>query len=132
VYLPIRDALVGMIHPAFTTQFPDLPIVWDNQPFDRNAQPERFVEVSVEFLDAAQVALGLNPKTRVNGTVCVTYVCRSGLGAREALAVLDWFSTFLKYRVLGSLQLREPRVNPGDAIPGWYTPTLHVPFHVDA
>jgi hypothetical protein len=131
MFLPVRDALVGLIHPEFLAQFPDLPIVYDNQPFERNAQPEKFVEVSIVFDDSSQVFLGSDPLTRVQGTVEVLYICRAGLGSREALAVLDWFSQLLKYRVVGRLQLRHPKVSPGDSVPGWYSPSLAVGFHVD-
>jgi hypothetical protein len=132
VYLPIRDSIIGLIHPAFTLQHPDLPIAYDNQAFDRDAQPEKFVDLTIDFLEAEQANLGINPRTRIRGVVSITYVCRRGLGARDALATLDWFSSLLKYRSLGSIQMQAPKALPGDTVPGWYSPMLHVPFYADS
>lgn len=132
MYLDKRDALVALIDPLFKARFPDLPLVFENLPFDRSSQPVKFVEVEIEFHDSDQINLSVNPKTRVHGCVVAAYTCRQGLGTRQALEVMGWFSETLKYRALNGLQLASPQPEPGDPVAGWYRASLRVNFHYDA
>lgn len=132
MYLAPRDALVALIDQAFKVEFPDVPLVFDNQPFERSNQPPKFVEVEIEFHDGSQVSISADSKTRVHGCVVATYTCRRGLGSRQGLEVLGWFSGILKYKVVGKLQLAAPQPEPSDLIAGWYRTSLRVNFHYDA
>lgn len=127
----IREALISAVNADFAAAYPTIPIVYDNAPFDRNNPPATWVEYEVRFEDGAQVGLAQAPLTRLHGFVYVTVWAKEGAGSKQSLALLDWFSSQLKYKSVGGVNLQAPSPG-GDGSPkGWYTCMLKFYWHSD-
>lgn len=129
MYDTVRKAIVSFVDADFRAAHPDLKLVHDNGPFDWNNPPERFVEFEVEFYDAEQVGVAVNPRTRERGWVYVTAYGRSGTGTNELLSALSWFREKLGYATLTGVQFEVVRpVGTGAPKRGWFTQGLKVEF----
>lgn len=125
----IRKAIVEHVHTSYVAAFPAIPIVHDNQAFDWNDPPAQFVELEVEFQDAAQIGMSAIPTTRDSGFVYVTAYARAGKGVNASLRLLDWFRDRLGYATPGGVQLGAPAAAGPGKPAGWHTQGLKVPFY---
>ncbi len=125
----VRDAIVTRTIDGYSAVFPDIPLVFENTPFDYNNPPEMFTEVEIEFHDGNQIGVAVNPKTRYAGCVYVTVTTREGKGTRAALAVLDWMASHLGYYQTLRLHLLEPKPRKSSAPKGWNSQGLKVEFY---
>jgi hypothetical protein len=127
----IRDTLVALVYPSFSTAFPGVTLLFDNAPFDDDNPPERYVEFEVVFYDGHQANISVNPVTRYQGCVYVTAWTKRGIGSREGQGYLDWMASNLKYRTSNGVLLQEPKPTHGPSTNAWFQQGLKVPFHVD-
>lgn len=126
---PVRDALVAFVNDDFKVAYPDLPLVFDNAPFDWNDLPSEFVRFEIQFLDGSQVGASFTPKTRLRGFVYVTHYAREGSGSRAGLSALDWFIRRLSFATAGPALLQEVKPNGSAEVLGYYTSQIGVPFY---
>lgn len=97
----IRDALIAAVDADFAVDYPGVPLVHDNAPFDWASLPDRFVVFEVEFAKGEQIGVSGDPATRHHGFVYLTAYIRNGKGAGWALNALSWFDKpKLAYQVL--------------------------------
>lgn len=131
----IRDALIALVVPSFNVAYPAVKLVTDNAPFDWNAPPERFVEFEIKTYSGSQIGMQVDPRTRYRGFIYVTVYCRTGLGSKPALELLDWFTATLAYQIVSvtgmRLTLEEPDPGQSQNSKGWYTESLKVSFYAD-
>lgn len=128
----IRSAIVGLIHDAYSTAYPNVPIFYDNGPQDMNALPELFVEVEIKFYDGQQINIAHAPRTRYKGFVYVSVHTRSGLGTGKVNELLDWFANLLKYQSPGPVRLQAPQPEGSDdSKPGWYCDETKLYWYAD-
>lgn len=127
----IRDAVVAYLSPLYEAEYPTIPIVFDNGPFDWSAPPPLFSEVTLEFLGGEQVSLSSAPRRRVSGYAYITVRTRAGKGTREVLAMLDWFSTAMGFKRLAGVTFEVPQPDGCDEPPGWYMQHIKVGFISD-
>lgn len=127
VVTDIYTRVVGLIE----TQYPGLAIVLENQSFDWNSPPDRYVEVDVEFMAGDQVGLSSAARTRYRGALVVVSTCRAGLGTLEDVARLAWLGGEVAYMRVGQAQFEAPKLLSVSAPVGWNSKSVAVPFHVD-
>ena len=131
----IREAIVLMLKDSFPVEFPAIPLVFDNQPFDLNKPPKLFCEVETKFYDGKQINIAANPRTRIYGMVYVTVFAREGTGNRQSLLVIDWVTKQLEYQTRSNLViqliLQAGRPNSLPDRKGWHIEELKVPFFAD-
>jgi hypothetical protein len=125
----IRDALVSFVDTPFKSEYPEIPLVHDNAPFDRNEPPPQWVEFEIKWAGAKQIGASFVPRTRIHGFVYVTVWVRQGVSARTALQTLDWFENKLKYSQIGPVHIQA--AEPGSDTPptGWYCEQLKFYFY---
>lgn len=131
-YVLARSALVSAVYPAHTAEFPDVPVVIDNAPFDRNNAPDLWAEVEVKFHDGDQIGPSARPGTRQRGFVYVSVYSRSGTGNMRALRLLGWFANQLGYLRSAPVQCQAPGMVPEPGVRGWHIESLKVPFYADS
>jgi hypothetical protein len=131
-YSDIKTALLSAVYPAHVTEFPNVPVVIDNGPFDRNNAPEVWAELEIKFHDSDQVGPSANPRTRQRGFVYLSVYSREGTGNKVGLRVLGWFAQQLGYYRSAPVQCNEPSAVPDPAVRGWHIDSLKVPFFADS
>lgn len=129
MYDQIRRDITQIVVPAFSQQYPDFSLVCENEPFNWDNPPQRFVEFEVEFQHGSQVGASANPKTRYAGYVYICVHVREGVGSTGANEVLAWFAQTLGYRRAGLAQLGSPIPDGNSKPSGWYLLDLKVPFY---
>lgn len=126
----IQKTIVGFLDAAFKTEFPDIPITYENQPFDWGNPPALFVEAEVKFYGGHQINLG-SPKTRHSGYVYVTVRAKEGTGTIKSKRVLDWVDQHLGYKNLSGIQLEAPQPVDDGPVRGWCTEGTKFFFQAD-
>lgn len=126
--LEVRDAIVGAVDTPFRAAFPNVPVIYDNGPFNYNNPPDEYVECEVVFYAGQQVGMSSTPQTRLRGYAYISVHRRAGLGVRASLGVLDWFSASLGYANLGRLQMQAPDPDGNATPPGWHVEKLKIGF----
>lgn len=125
----IRESLVTLVNDAYVAAYPSIPIVYDNQPFDRNSPPMLWVEFEIKFAGGKQAGMSASPRTRISGWVYVTVWAKDGLGTKTSLSILDWFSQQTGYaRPLG-VTLEAPQPEFVSSPPGWHCEQLKLHFY---
>ena len=132
MYDSIVSTIYGLLHGPFSTAYPDVPLVLENQPFDWGNPPDRFVTVEVEFYDGGQVGASSTPKTRFSGCVYISAYARKGQGTMESLRILGTLGGLLAYRGVGTLQLKAAAPAGAADNRDFYSNELKVPFHADS
>lgn len=127
----IRELLIADVKDPWATAYPNVRLVFDNEPFDWDNLPERFVLFEVEFYDGNQIGMAAAPRTRYAGMVYVSAQARVGLGSKICLQHGDWFGQRLKYRSLGPIRLQAPVPAGSDTFKGYYYEDLKIPFYAD-
>lgn len=127
----VRGAITGLVYPTIQTMVPDMPIAFDNAPFDRNSLPDLWAEFEVVFDGGRQLGPSASPKTRRRGQVHVSVYLREGMGTKRATWALGAFRSLLAYAYAGRAVLGEPQDIPEPPGRGWYIRSLQVPFYAD-
>jgi hypothetical protein len=127
----IATAIKTRVYADFVAAYPNVPIVFDNDPFDWNAPPVQFVQFEVEFEDGAQIGISPAPKTRKRGCAYVTVLTREGAGNLTALDITDWFADKLGYYQTIRLHLQAPQPQVARAPTGWRHDALRVGWYAD-
>lgn len=127
----IRELLINMVELPFQAAFPGIACVFDNQAFNWNDPPDRFVQFEIQFMDGDQIGASSSPRTRFKGFVYVTANARLGLGSKVTLQELEWFADALKYQSPGPVRLQAPRPTGSAEVKGWYSESLKVDFYAD-
>jgi len=127
----IRDTLNGLVSVDFPLAYPDIPIVYDNQPFDRNNPPERWVEYEIKFNGANQIGMAMNPKSRIHGFVYVTVWSKEGAGSKTSARLADWFTQKLQYASSNGVLLQAAEPVPDKPPVGWYIDQLKLYFYAN-
>lgn len=133
--LPIRDAIVEFTESAFRTMHPDVPIVFNNGPFNWNSPPELSMHVEVEFNHGHRISLGGSLKTRILGMVYATARTAPQKGHRVCLNLLTPITVGLSEIALSAPGYRivTQAVIPAGVsdVPGLYGEAVKVAFHAD-
>lgn len=127
----IREALITLVNAPFAAAYPDIPLVVDNQAFDRNSPPSMWVEYEIKWAGGQQVGMSADPKTRTHGWLYVTVWAREGTGSKASLSVIDWFNSRLKYAAIAGAQLQAPQPESVTPRIGWYIEQLKLYFFTD-
>lgn len=128
----IRQEIVSHVNAAFVAQFPGVPIVYDNQPFDWNNPPETFVEFEVKFYGGHQISMSATPKTRHTGYVYATVYGKVGSGNKLILEIIDWMSSHLGYAQLANTSISAPESDDlSGPVKNWYAEAVKFSFQAD-
>lgn len=130
MFTEIRDAVITSLKTDLDSQYPNLPVAWPNLNFNWNQPPEEFVAVEIEFYSGSQVGISAQPKSRVRGTVSLTYYAREGLGTRSSAQFFDW-TLRLAYAKLGPANLQAPMPEGSNPWRGYLITTVGFPFFSD-
>ena len=124
-------ALVAYINPLFTIEHPDVPVVFNDQPFDWNNVPDLFVEVMVEFYTGKHIEMGMHPHTRYCGVIYVNVYVKQGRGSLPAARIHDWFASTLGYQAIGPCRIQAPAPMPQAEHGGFLVKRLGLNFYAD-
>lgn len=127
----IREAVTSYLDPIYKVQFPDIPLVWKNAPFDWNDPPPVFTYVEIVFHHGAPIGMRAAPKMRLQGHIYVYLYVKEGDGTKTALETLDWVESQLKFRKIGLAQCQEPSPSPIKGPTGWEIEATKVVFFAD-
>jgi hypothetical protein len=131
----IRAALVAFALADYQTEYPTVPLVTDNEPFDENDPPPHFVEFNVKFFDGQQISIAGEPRTRIKGYLYVTATIRQGRGSKLTLMALDWFSQKMGYSTMPGAGCRiildRPEPESMQAPKGWFSEQVKFAFYAD-
>jgi hypothetical protein len=126
----IQKEIVTWFDAAYRAQYPAVPIVYENAPFDWNNLPDTFTEFEVRFYTGQQINLGA-PKTRYGGYVYVTVWTKEGKGTLPTKKILDWVDDRLGYKRLTYTQIEAPEPDEGSPNKGWYIEGSKFRFYAD-
>ena len=129
--LQVRDAIVAYLVAGLDADPLDVPVVYDNMPFDWNDPPPAFVQVEIKFYDGTQIGASANPRTRLHGYIYITSTVREGTGGREPLRIKGHVSDILKYARFSGVQLGEPSPDGTSTTKGWYYDSTKIRFFAD-
>lgn len=127
----VRSDITGLVYPSILTLVPDMPVAFDNAPFDRNSLPDLWAEFEVVFDGGEQLGPSANPRTRRRGQVHVSVYARDGTGTKKVSWAMACFRQMLGYAYAGRAILGEPKDVPEVPGKGWYIRSLQVAFHAD-
>lgn len=127
----IREALITLVSAPFAAAYPNVPLVVDNAPFDRNFPPPMWVEYEIKWAGGDQVGMSASPVTRTHGWLYVTVWAREGTGSKQSLLIVDWFNNRLKYGAVGGVNLQAPQPESVPTRTGWYLEQLKLNFYSD-
>lgn len=112
-----------------------IPIVVDNDPFDWNNPPPLFVYARIEFNNAEQVSMSVDPVDRVYGTVSLQFSTREGTGSAEITKLMQWGANTLRYPIILT---PDPRItfqtfkpSGSQTLSGWYRAYARANFYAD-
>lgn len=128
-YVGARDAIVSFIE----TNFSAIPRFYeDAQTVDLDAVSGTFLKIGVEFVDAHQASIGLQPLDRTLGLIYFCVFSKEGNGGRAALQVFDTLKQAVQYQRIGGVQLEAVRPGDVERKDGWVNRELLVPFWFDS
>ena len=125
-----QKEIVTWFDAAYRAQYPTVPIVYENQPFDWNNLPDTFIEFEVRFDSGQQINLG-SPKTRHGGYIYVTVWTKEGKGTIASKKMLDWTDDRLGYKTLATVQIEAPEPDEGSPNKGWHLEGSKFRFYAD-
>lgn len=128
-YVQARDAIVGWLHPAWTSAYPTIPVFYENTTqIALDTVGFSFLTVAVDFQDAIRQGIDSTPETRMFGEVTLRLFIKEGQGTRTTLAIQDYLTALMKYRELAGVTL--DTVSPGkkQSRDGWSSYDLLVSF----
>lgn len=132
-YVSARDALVALIHNAWTAQYPTVPVFYENAiRVDLDKAGESFLKVDIEFDKARQMTIELAPRHRVIGAIVLTLFAKDGTGVRTTLERLDFLTNVAKFKDIAGVKLQTPQPGSRAYKNGWRSYELIVPFWFDA
>lgn len=131
--LQARDNIVSLIETDVKPLLAGRNLYYANTvAVDLGLETELFLRVEIEFEDAAQATVELNPMRRTFGAVYFTLFYREGSGSRVALTTFDSIINVVKNRVSGSVIFKTPVPTRTDARKGWVSQQLRAPFYFDS
>jgi hypothetical protein len=124
-YVSARDALVTKINAAFTTNYPLMPVFYENTlTADLAKVGEMFVKVEIDFIDRIAVTVNNEPETESEGEVVLTVFSKEGTGSRKVLALFDFLNQEFRYQTIGALVLKTPTPGTKAGKNGWASSEL--------
>jgi hypothetical protein len=126
----IQKEIVTWFDAAYRAQYPTVPLVYENQPFDWNNLPDTFVEFEVRFYSGDQINLGA-PKTRHGGYIYVTVWTKAGTGTLATKRIIDWVDDRLGYKSLATVQIEAPEPDEDAPNKGWHLEGTKFRFYAD-
>lgn len=130
-YADTVSSIYSLVDVAFTAQYPAIPLVLENQPFNWGDPPDKFVTLTIKFYEGSQIGIASAPKTRIGGFVYATLYAREGTGTLAGLDVLYFLAGLLAYKSPGAVRLQAARLDDTNPAVGWHTDDISVPFHAD-
>ena len=128
-YVSARNAIVGVLHPAFTAAYPTIPIYYENaQEIDMDAAPDVIVIVSVDFTDNLRLDIDPAPHTEVFGEVSLRIYTRVGRGVSDHLTLFGYLSGLLSHQVISGVTMGTAFPDRKETAAGWLMTDLVVPF----
>jgi len=131
MFSEIVSSIYGLVDPGFEVANPGVILVLENQPFDWDNPPQRFVEFEVKLYSGHQIGMSNKPGTRLSGYVYACAYAKLGTGTLDSLRALEWIADLLKYRSVSGVQFQAPEVTDSKPFKGWQTTDLKVAFHSD-
>lgn len=101
--LETAQALGAYLAPLVATAYPDMPVLWDNDPQQRPDDDTAFVRISLRPAADRQGALGKTLRER-SGVVMVQIFSPKGNGDGLALQIADNFNNWLFMQAVGPFQ----------------------------
>lgn len=131
-YTQARDLLVAELNTAWAATYPSVPIFYENTlSVDLDTVGDMFVKVSIDFEDAFQSDIDLDPVPghQVEGAMTLTMFLKEGRGSRSVYQVFDFVANNLTLRPLvNSVHLGVPSPGRKMSKDGWVTHEFFVPF----
>lgn len=127
-----RDTLVALIEGQLKPLLGSTALYYENTVavnLDKVSSP--FVKVYIEFEDAFQSTVELEPAQRVLGAVYFLVGFKEGEGVRTALGVVDHIRNVVKHRVSAGVVIKTPSPTRKESKDGWVSLTIRVPFYFD-
>jgi hypothetical protein len=92
---------------------------------DKTQQEKPYLKVEVNFMQAEQANLGVNPLVKQWGQIWVTAIERSGRGWLESSVLLEFVRPYLELRKLGIITcLSVQSLKPREVNEEWHCPII--------
>ncbi len=123
-----RDAIIGYLHPAWTSAYPTVKVFYETASVDLDAVGSTFLRVRLDFTDSLRQGIDPQPITGSYGEVVLQLFVKDGSGTRDTLIRLNFLRELLKYQQLSGVTLDCPRPGRKQSRSGWTSTDLIVPF----
>jgi hypothetical protein len=123
-----RDAIIGFLHPAWTTAYPAVKIFYETASVDLDAVGSTFLRVRIDFVSSTRQGIDLSPITGSYGELLLQMFMKDGSGTREPLVRINFLRELLKYKIISGVTLDCPKPGRKQSRSGWTSSDLIVPF----
>lgn len=128
-YVEARDAIVGLVHPAWVSAYPAVPVFYENTlRVDMDKVGDSFLRVEVDFDDARQMTVNDAPEHATYGTLYLTLFAKDGTGVRDTLGCFDYLTDLAKFKTITGVRFGAPTPGRRTYKDGWRSYELRVPF----
>lgn len=128
-YQAAREAVVALFHPAWGTQYPTIPLIFENtNPVNLDKVGDAIAYLHIDFDDAQQMTVNNDPHYMIYGTVRITLLRREGKGTLDLLKQLDFITNLAKFKLNTSITFWLPTPGRKASQKGWYSQEIEVPF----
>lgn len=128
-YVAARDTLANYISAALLADKPTLAVFWENvTKADVNSVGDAFLQVEINFQDAANITINDDPIREMTGEVNFRVFYREGQGTRVALVLFDYLTSLMRLQTISGVTLNT--ATPGKKLQkdGWASFDLNAPF----
>jgi hypothetical protein len=128
-YVQARTAVVSLINTAWVTQYPTIPIIYENTlAVDLDTVGDMLLRINIDFDDAQQMTVNGSPHHMIMGTVRMMIMWREGKGTVSALEVMDFLTNLTKFKLNTPVTFWLPTPGRKVAQKGWVSQNLDLPF----
>ena len=128
-YTEARDAIITHFSTNWATQYPTIPVVYDNtNTVDLDTVGNVFLRTTFALEDASQASIGDSPMQRVRGHLYISIFSRAGTGTRSGIGYLDYISTLFKFKNLSGVTVGAPSPTFKESHDGWHMQMIGIPF----
>lgn len=131
-FVEARDLIVQTIHTGMSA-FPDVPVIYENTTeADEDRIEDTYLFVKIDFVDSAQVTLGVAPEKRRYGVLVVDIRTKRGLGTRSTLGLVDALETMTSCKRVVGVQFEASRLTKSKTVGDRECREMITPFYFDS
>ena len=124
-----RAAVFAEIRDWAATNFPNLPVVYENGPVpDEDKIGPAWLDVEIRWYEGSVAAFGETPRTRDFGAVSLACFYKTGEGTKVPGEIIESVSSLLQARRIGSAVLDARKRTVPTNLLGWHKTGVLIPF----